>query len=141
MENKSKDKSNNKTQNRPNNRPRQSDQKNTQNGSGLRKSSRGAAIRAQKRVNEDANRVINSVLSSPKPVEKSRANKIDDTPRLKVIGLGGMDGGGSKNMMLVEYGDNAIIVDCGNDLGVDLPGINYGICDTEYLEQIRHKCC
>lgn len=132
-------------ENKPNNnranQPRQTN-KNDQNNksqSTIRKSSRGAAIRAQKRVNEDANRVINSVLATPKVSDRPRANKIDDTPRLKVIGLGGMDGGGSKNMMLVEYKDDAIIIDCGNDLGVDLPGINYGICDTEYVEQIRHK--
>ncbi len=143
-----------------NNRPRQNGQNiktnkqqsgqssaNNAGGNTLRKSSRGAAIRAQKRVSEDANRVINSVLSTPKLSEKPfdktqgkpRANKIDDTPKLKVIGLGGMDGGGSKNMMLVEYQNDAIVIDAGNDLGVDLPGINYGICDTEYLEQIRHK--
>lgn len=106
---------------------------------GIKKSSRGAAIRAQKRVNEDATRLINSVLATPKNGDRPRANQIDDSARLKVIGLGGMDGGGSKNMMLVEYKNDAIIIDCGNDLGVDLPGINYAICDTTYLEQIRHK--
>lgn len=42
-------------------------------------------------------------------------------------------------MMLVEYMNDAIIIDAGNDLGVDLPGINYAICDTTYLEQIKHK--
>ncbi len=68
-----------------------------------------------------------------------RANLIDDSPRLKVIGLGGMDGGGSKNMMVIEYQNDAIVVDCGNDLGVDLPGINYGIADTTYLDQIKNK--
>ncbi len=106
---------------------------------GLRKSSRGAAIRAQKRVNEDATRLINSVLATSAPSDKPRANKIDDTPRLRVISLGGQDSGGSKNMQLIEYKNDAIIIDCGNDLGVDLPGINYAICDTAYLEQIRHK--
>jgi ribonuclease J len=50
-----------------------------------------------------------------------------------------MDGGGSKNTMLVEYQNDAIIMDCGNDLGVDLPGINYGIADMAYLETIKHK--
>jgi ribonuclease J len=30
-------------------------------------------------------------------------------------------------------------MDCGNDLSVDLPGINYGIADTAYLETIKHK--
>lgn len=109
------------------------------NGNGIRKASRGAAIRAQKRVNEDATRLINSVLATPKVNERPRANKIDDSERLKVIGLGGMDGGGSKNMILIEYKNDAIVIDCGNDLGVDLPGINYAICDTTYLEQIRHK--
>ena len=103
--------------------------------------SRGAAVRAQKRSQADAQRVANQYLSAsavPAPRER-RANFIDDSPRLKVIGLGGMDGGGSKNMMLVEYMDDAVIMDCGNDLGVDLPGINYGIADTTYLESIRHK--
>ena len=32
-----------------------------------------------------------------------------------------------------------IVIDCGNDLGVDLPGINYGIADTTYLDQIKGK--
>jgi len=68
-----------------------------------------------------------------------RANQIDDTPRLRMIGLGGMDGGGSKNMILIEYLNDAIVMDCGNDLGVDLPGINYAIADTTYLESIKHK--
>ncbi len=139
---------------KPNNKPRQQNPSNRpggrnqrqnngqaqpQNGNGLKKASRGAAIRAQKRVSEDATRLINSVLATPKAEGKPRANRIDDTPRLRVIGLGGMDSAGSKNMQLVEYQNDAVIIDCGNDLSVDLPGINYGICDTSYLEQIKHK--
>lgn len=116
---------------------------NPQNGSdnGIeRKStvSRGAAVRAQKRSQMDAQRIANQYTAA-QPVSKKRANFIDDSPRLKVIGLGGMDGGGSKNMILVEYMDDAVIMDAGNDLGVDLPGINYGIADTTYMETIRHK--
>lgn len=104
-------------------------------------SSRGAAVRAQKRSQMDAQRIANQFLPAPQSQgrQEQRANFIDDSPRLKIVGLGGMDGGGSKNMMLIEYMDDAIIIDCGNDLGVDLPGINYGIADTTYLEQIRHK--
>jgi ribonuclease J len=106
--------------------------------------SRGAAIRAQKRSHEDAQRVISQYLDAPAPVEtteqRSRPLNIPDgSPRLKVIPLGGQDGGGSKNMILVEYLNDAIVMDCGNDLGVDLPGINYGIADTTYLEKIKHK--
>ncbi len=102
--------------------------------------SRGAAIRALRRTQDDANRIASQYLdSASKGDQGKRANFIDDSPRLKVIGLGGMDGGGSKNMIVVEYMNDAIIMDCGNDLGVDLPGINYGICDTTYLESIQHK--
>jgi ribonuclease J len=104
--------------------------------------SRGAALRAQKMAVQDANRVANQYLdaSSAQATDRPRrANVIDDSPRLKITGLGGMDGGGSKNMMVIEYQNDAIVIDCGNDLGVDLPGINYGIADTTYLDQIKPK--
>ena len=101
--------------------------------------SRGAAVRAQKRTQMDAQRVANQYMPAQASDGAARANFIDDSPRLKIIGLGGMDGGGSKNMMLIEYMDDAVVIDAGNDLSVDLPGINYGIADTAYLETIRHK--
>jgi ribonuclease J len=114
--------------------------KNGQTATG-RSVSRGAALRAQKQAVQDANRVANQYLdASAKQAERPRrANAIDDSPRLKIVGLGGMDGGGSKNMMVIEYQNDAIVIDCGNDLGVDLPGINYGIADTTYLDQIKNK--
>jgi ribonuclease J len=102
--------------------------------------SRGAAVRAQKRIQMDAQRIANQFLPAHVDEDvKRRANYIDESPRLKIIGLGGMDGGGSKNMMLIEYQNDAIIIDGGNDLSVDLPGINYAIADTAYVETIRHK--
>ncbi len=101
--------------------------------------SRGAAIRAQRRTQDDANRIASQYLDASATIDEKRANFVDDTPRLKIIGLGGMDGGGSKNTMLVEYLNDAVIIDCGNELGVDLPGINYGIADMTYLESIKHK--
>lgn len=111
-----------------------------------RPAGRGAAIRAQRRSQEDAHRILKQYETKAgngdqkeAPKQKRRANFIDESPRLKVIALGGNDSGGSKNMIVIEYMNDAIIMDCGNDLGVDLPGINYGICDTEYLEKIRHK--
>jgi ribonuclease J len=104
--------------------------------------SRGAAVRAQKRSQADAQKIANQYMAAnPQQVAniERRANFIDDSPRLKVVSLGGQDGGGSKNMMLVEYMSDAVVIDCGNDLGVDLPGINYGVADTAYLETIKHK--
>lgn len=133
---------------KPNNNPRQQNRPQRRSAPGRtmttstgRSVSRGAAIRAQKQAVGDANRVANQYLdaASKQTNRVRRANLIDDTPRLKVIGLGGMDGGGSKNMMVIEYQNDAIVVDCGNDLGVDLPGINYGISDTTYLDQIKNK--
>ncbi|MDZ7786567.1 MAG: ribonuclease J [Candidatus Saccharibacteria bacterium] len=113
-----------------------------------RPAGRGAAIRAQRRSQQDAQRALKQyelkqgdedTKNDGQATEKRRANFIDESPRLKIIPIGGNDSGGSKNMIVVEYENDAIIMDCGNDLGVDLPGINYGICDTSYLEKIRHK--
>ena len=104
--------------------------------------SRGEAIRAQKRNADDANKIANQYLDADGAAQNQqnvRANFIDDSPRLKIIGLGGMDGGGSKNTILVEYKDDVVIIDCGSDLSVDLPGINYGISDMSYLESVKHK--
>jgi ribonuclease J len=116
-------------------RPGEQKQENGERRSGV---SRGAAVRAMKRTQMDAQRIANQYQAAPTD-EKRRPNFIDDSPRLKIIGLGGMDGGGSKNMILVEYVNDAVILDAGNDLGVDLPGINYGIADTAYMESIKHK--
>lgn len=125
---------------------------NKNSGNNGRSSSRGAAIRAQRRASDDAHRIASQYLTAENNPsfngqkqknqpsnDKPRANYIDDSPRLKFVGLGGMDGGGSKNTLLVEYKNDAVIMDCGSDLGVDLPGINYGIADTAYLETIKHK--
>jgi ribonuclease J len=137
---------NNRNKPRQNNNPQQRKPKqqpatNQAAASMGRGSSRGQAVRAQKRSQADAQRIVNQYASAAvaASARTERANVIDDTPRLKIIGLGGMDGGGSKNMMLVEYMNDAVVMDCGNDLGVDLPGINYGIADTAYLESIKHK--
>lgn len=131
----------NKKQPAKGNKPRQASPAKQQEG-GSSRVSRGAAIRAQRRTQEDAHRIANQYLDASgmqQDQPKGRANFVDDSPRLKVIGLGGMDGGGSKNTILVEYMNDAVIIDCGNDLGVDLPGINYGIADMTYLETIKHK--
>ena len=100
---------------------------------------RGAAIRAQRRNQDDANKVIDQYAGSSKKT-RSRANVIaDEAEKLKVTFLGGLEDVGEKNMAIIEYGDQAIILDCGNHLGIDLPGVNYEINDTAYLETIRFK--
>src|SRR3990167_7524051 len=113
-----------------------------------KKVSRGQALRAQKQAVSAANRIASQYLDAsakeqgktlPAGRQAKRTRAVDDGARLKIIGLGGMDGGGSKNMIVIEYQNDAIVIDCGNDLGVDLPGINYGIADTTYLDTIKNK--
>ncbi len=111
--------------------------KETGNG---RSASRGEAIRAQKRNMDDARKMVDR-HSAAKPTDKRpRANQIvDDFDKLKITFLGGQDAVGAKNMQVVEWQNDYIILDCGNSLGIDLPGINYSIADTSYLETISHK--
>lgn len=122
-------------------KPRQNGQQ-SRSGSG---SSRGEAIRAQKRALDLANRIANEYAdaassSTVKASETRRANLlVDDFDKLKVIPLGGLNDVGEKNMYVIEYKNDALILDCGNDLSVDLPGVNYAVNDPSYLESIKHK--
>lgn len=106
-----------------------------------RNASRGAAIRAQRRNHDDANRLINqySDASNLNGEQGQRTISASTNGKLRIIGLGGMDAGGSKNMIVLEYENDALVIDCGNDLGIDLPGINYGIADPAYLQSIKQK--
>ncbi len=98
---------------------------------------RGAAIRAQRRNQDDANKIAQKYIVAP---HAGRANVIaNEADKLKLTFLGGLDGVGEKNMAVIEYRNDALILDCGNNLGVDLPGVNYEINDPAYLETIRHK--
>ena len=100
---------------------------------------RGAALRAQRRNQDDAKRVVDQYAGASHKQAK-KANVVTDTfDKLKVTFLGGLDDVGEKNMMVIEYRNDAIILDCGNNLGVDLPGVNYEINDTTYLQTIKHK--
>ena len=100
---------------------------------------RGAAIRAQRRSQDDANKVLGQYADASQQT-RGRANVIaNEAEKLKVTFLGGLEDVGEKNMAVIEYGNQAIILDCGNRLGIDLPGVNYEISDTAYLETIQHK--
>ena len=105
-----------------------------------RGASRGAAMRAQKRTSETAQKLVNEYANADSKRLQPRANVIvDDFNKLKITFLGGLDDVGEKNTTVIEYQNDAIVLDCGNNLGVDLPGINYEIADPSYLETIRHK--
>ncbi|HEY1835883.1 MAG TPA: ribonuclease J [Candidatus Saccharimonadales bacterium] len=103
----------------------------------------GQAVRAQKRSQMDAQKFVSQYAAAPTgsaDPQQRRANVItDDFQKLKITFLGGQAGIGEKNMQVIEWHNDAIILDCGNDLSVDLPGINYTINDPAYLETIKQK--
>jgi ribonuclease J len=99
------------------------------------------SLRASQRNKDMNNKIVDQYnLSDQKDIRKSTTKPLASSDnRLRVIALGGNGETGSNNMILLEYGDDAIVIDSGFNLSVDLPGVNYGISDITYLESIKHK--
>ncbi|MDN5275281.1 MAG: hypothetical protein JWP06_1182 [Candidatus Saccharibacteria bacterium] len=91
------------------------------------------AMRTVRRKSDRAERVLRShrTIKSTVPAASKKL--------LRIVPLGGQHGVGARNMIVLEYGDDALILDCGFELGINLPGINYAISATDYLETIAHK--
>lgn len=89
------------------------------------------------RVARQKNERIEKSLQKYRKITGTVAKSADKV--LRIVPLGGQDGIGEKNMIVVEYEHDALILDCGFELGIDIPGINYAIPVVEYLETIRHK--
>ena len=71
-------------------------------------------------------------------MEKSKRKRSEDT-KLRVIPLGGL-GEIGKNMTVLEYGDDIVIVDCGMGFpDDDMPGVDLVIPDISYLVSNAHK--
>lgn len=80
---------------------------------------------------------IDRALRPHRTTKTTAAPALADT--LRIVPLGGQQGIGEKNMIVLEYGNDAVILDCGFELGIELPGINYAIPATDYLATIQHK--
>lgn len=104
------------------------------------KTNRGESIRAGRRNFDTADKAVDrwDVFEKHHEHEASFA-PITNNEVLRIVPLGGLTGIGEKNMMVIEYANDAIIVDCGFDISVDLPGVNFAIPATTYLESIKHK--
>ncbi|MDQ5943806.1 MAG: ribonuclease [Patescibacteria group bacterium] len=117
----------NNNQNRGNNNRRKND-----NYAMRRRHDKGPAVFSEGSFNADN---ANKQIEAPKPVTMNKA----DAGKLKIIPLGGLDKIG-KNMMAIEYEDDIIVMDLGFMFpGPDMPGIDYIIPDTKYLEERKHK--
>lgn len=102
-------------------------------GGKMKKYTNADVGRASRSANDKAERVLREYRVNP-----AKASALQ-SKTLRIVPLGGQDGIGEKNMIVVEYENDAVILDCGFDLGVDLPGVNYAIPVVEYLEGIKHK--
>ena len=89
--------------------------------------------RASKPKTQDGEKQ-NAVQNKPKTAKHTNGGR-----RLKVIPLGGLDEIG-KNMTVIEYGDDMIIIDCGLAFpDADMLGIDHVIPDFTYVMKNRQK--
>lgn len=87
-------------------------------------------MRPAKKNNKRAQQRANTIRSEiPDPAR--------DT--IRIIPLGGVEEVG-QNMTLVEYGDDIIVIDAGFEfVEEDMPGVDYILPNTQYLEERKHK--
>ena len=72
-------------------------------------------------------------------MEKKTKRKVERGGKLKVMCLGGLAEIG-KNMTVLEYGDDIVVIDCGMGFpDDDMPGVDLVIPDISYLVSNAHK--
>jgi ribonuclease J len=75
----------------------------------------------------------------PNPVPMQNSKHTEAKPMVRVIPMGGVEEIG-ENMTVFEYGDDLIVIDMGLAFPDDsMPGIDYIIPDTTWLEQNRKR--
>lgn len=69
---------------------------------------------------------------------RKSANFIE--PKLRILALGGLEETGGKNLTILEYKNDIIVIDMGFMFpDSDMPGVDYVIPDVSYLEQNKNK--
>ncbi len=115
---------------------------------------KGEMVHHQRMLSQDVNAQATQHIIGI-PVNKSRYNGYDgqqvtnaqlktarpDPEAVRIIPMGGVgEFGIGKNMTIVEYKDEMIIIDMGSLFaGADYPGVNYMVPDIKYLEDNMKK--
>jgi len=82
---------------------------------------------------------INPALIDGQHLESASPANFSHDKVVRLIPLGGVSEVGM-NMTLIECGDDIVVIDTGLAFGNEkMPGVDYIIPDTDYLEQNRHK--
>jgi ribonuclease J len=102
-------------------------------GENMKQQNKRKMLPGERRKNDTIDRTLRAYRSTITTTKPATAET------LRIVPLGGQQGIGEKNMVVLEYGNDAVILDCGFELGIDLPGINYAIPATDYLATIQHK--
>lgn len=104
------------------------------NGTAARKTKTAAKDRRAVALNQQNTADIQAASDS-----KAKTAKRSSGKKLKVIPLGGLDEIG-KNMTVIEYGEDMIIIDCGLAFpDADMLGIDHVIPDFTYVMKNRKK--
>ena len=106
------------------------------NGTAARKTKTAAKDRRAVALNQQNIADIQAASDS-----KTKTAKRSSGKKLKVIPLGGLDEIG-KNMTVIEYGEDMIIIDCGLAFpDADMLGIDHVIPDFTYVMKKPQKSC
>ena len=105
------------------------------------------ATAERKTVKQTASKPVKSADKPQAPAEKAKKTEkkktgqppLDPNAKLRIIPLGGLSEVG-KNISVIEYGEDIIVVDCGMGFpDEDMPGIDLVIPDITYLENNKDR--